>query len=76
MAIEITVLRRGDETVFTNVAAEVFDKPIDPKLAADFLADPRHPAMALYSSVGGTEGVGGAGPSNPLVGYSFTLRNP
>jgi len=32
-------------------------------------------AMALYSSAGGTEGVGGAGPSNPIVGYSFALRD-
>ena len=149
MAIEIKVLHRDDGAVLTKVAAEVFDKPIDPKLAADFLADPRHhiavavddglvvgfasavhyihpdkppelwinevalapayrrrglgkavlkalfevgraldctgawvltdrenvAAMALYSSVGGTEGVGRAGPRNPLVGYSFTLTD-
>jgi ribosomal protein S18 acetylase RimI-like enzyme len=32
-------------------------------------------AMALYLSAGGTEGVGGAGPSNPIVGYSFALTD-
>ena len=32
-------------------------------------------AIALYLSAGGTEGVGGAGPSNPIVGYSFALTD-
>lgn len=32
-------------------------------------------ATALYLSAGGTEGVGGAGPSNPMVGYSFVLTD-
>lgn len=32
-------------------------------------------ATALYLSAGGTEGVGGAGPSKPMVGYSFTLMD-
>jgi len=30
-------------------------------------------AMAFYSSMGGAEGVGGAGPDNPVVGYTFAL---
>jgi aminoglycoside 6'-N-acetyltransferase I len=30
-------------------------------------------AMAFYSSLGGTEGVGGAGPDNPIIGYTFAL---
>jgi ribosomal protein S18 acetylase RimI-like enzyme len=30
-------------------------------------------AMALYSSVGGSEGVGDSGPADTLVGYSFAL---
>jgi ribosomal protein S18 acetylase RimI-like enzyme len=42
MAIDIKVLRSGDEAVLMNVAAEVFDNPVDPKLAREFLADPRH----------------------------------
>lgn len=38
------------------------------------LTDPSNgAARALYSSVGGTEGVGGAGPSKPMLGYSFAL---
>ena len=32
-------------------------------------------AMALYSSVGGTEGVDDSGPSKALLGYSFALMN-
>ena len=149
MTIEIKVLHRGDETVLANVAAGVFDNPIDPELTAEFLADHRHhiavaiddglvvgfasavhyihpdklpqlwvnevalaptyrrrglgravlkallelgralnsteawvltnrnnlSAIALYLSAGGTEGVGGAGPSNPIVGYSFALTD-
>jgi len=32
-------------------------------------------AMALYSSVGGTAGVGDTGLSNAMLGYSFALTN-
>ena len=42
MAIEIKVLRSGDERVLANVAQELFDNPIDPELTKEFLADPRH----------------------------------
>jgi len=38
------------------------------------LTDRSNPAaMALYLSVGGVEGVGGAGPTMPIVGYSFAM---
>jgi ribosomal protein S18 acetylase RimI-like enzyme len=42
MAIEIRVLKSGDEAVLANVAPEVFDHPVDPDLTREFLADPRH----------------------------------
>jgi GNAT superfamily N-acetyltransferase len=42
MAIEIKVLHRGDDNILMNVAAEVFDKPIDRELTREFLEDPRH----------------------------------
>lgn len=42
MTVGIKVLRRGDESILRNVAAALFDDPIDPKLTAEFLADPRH----------------------------------
>ena len=42
MAAEIRVLASGDESVLMNVAPEVFDNPVDPELAREFLADPRH----------------------------------
>lgn len=32
-------------------------------------------AMALYSSLGGTEGADDSGPANAMVGYSFALTN-
>jgi len=147
MAIEIKVLQRGDDSILTNVAAEVFDNPIDPELTREFFEDPRHhiavasddevvvgfasgvhyihpdkapelwinevavapthrrrglgkavlralfevgrvhhcvvawvltdrnnaAAMALYSSVGGTEGADDTGPSDLTLGYTFAL---
>ena len=42
MAIEIKVLQRGDENILMNVAAEVFDNPIDAELTREFLEDHRH----------------------------------
>jgi ribosomal protein S18 acetylase RimI-like enzyme len=32
-------------------------------------------AMALYSSLGGTEGADDSGPANAMVGYAFTLTD-
>ena len=149
MAIEIKVLQRGDESILMNVAAEVFDNPIDAQLTREFLEDPRHhiavaiddglvvgfasgvhyihpdkppelwinevgltpthrrrglgkallkalfdvaraqnctvawvltyrtnvAAMALYSSVGGTEGADHSGPSKAMLGYTFALTD-
>ena len=40
--IEIRLLGVGDEQVLENVADDVFDNAVDPALAAEFLADPRH----------------------------------
>jgi ribosomal protein S18 acetylase RimI-like enzyme len=42
MAIEIKVLRSGDQDILANVAPDVFDNPVDPDLTHEFLADPRH----------------------------------
>ena len=149
MAIEIKVLQRGDESILTNVAAEVFDNPIDAERTREFLEDHRHhiavaiddglvvgfasgvhyihpdkppelwinevgiaptyrrrglgkavlralfevgrahkctaawvltdrsnvAAMALYSSVGGTEGADDTGLSRAMLGYSFALTD-
>jgi aminoglycoside 6'-N-acetyltransferase I len=41
-AVEIRLLHSGDEPVLERVAPDVFDNPIDPALAREFLADPRH----------------------------------
>jgi ribosomal protein S18 acetylase RimI-like enzyme len=149
MAIEIKVLQRGDDLVLMNVAAEVFDNPIDPELTREFLEDSRHhiavaiddgvvvgfasgvhyvhpdkpaelwinevgmapthrrqglgkallralldvgrahkctvawvltdrknvAAMALYSSIGGTEGADDVGPADAMLGFSFNLTD-
>jgi aminoglycoside 6'-N-acetyltransferase I len=42
MAIEVRLLRRGDEHVLAAVAPDVFDDPLDAAATAIFLADPRH----------------------------------
>jgi ribosomal protein S18 acetylase RimI-like enzyme len=42
MAIKIKVLQRGDDSVLTSVAPEVFDNPVDAKRTKEFLEDPRH----------------------------------
>jgi len=42
MAIAIKVLQAGDDDILQSVAADVFDNPVDPKLAQEFLIDPRH----------------------------------
>jgi ribosomal protein S18 acetylase RimI-like enzyme len=42
VAIQIRLLSREDERVLMNVAKDVFDNPIDPRLAREFLEDSRH----------------------------------
>lgn len=42
MDARVRILGSGDEAVLANVTGEVFDHPIDPRLAREFLADPRH----------------------------------
>src|SRR5512143_3502801 len=42
MSFEIRILGPADATVLTRVAEHVFDRPVDPALATEFLADPRH----------------------------------
>ena len=42
MTIEIRLLEAGDEAVLTDVAPDVFDHAVQPALAVEFLADPRH----------------------------------
>lgn len=39
---QIRLLAAGDEGVLANVAPDVFDDAVQPALAAEFLADPRH----------------------------------
>ncbi|MEM8641607.1 MAG: GNAT family N-acetyltransferase [Cyanobacteria bacterium P01_G01_bin.54] len=42
MAIVIRVLEPGDHRILRQVAPDVFDNPVDPALAVEFLTDPRH----------------------------------
>ena len=42
MTIEIRLMRSGDEALLDNVAPNLFDNRVDPRLTAEFLADPRH----------------------------------
>jgi ribosomal protein S18 acetylase RimI-like enzyme len=50
--IEVRVLGPDDAHLLAGVAAEVFDGPVQPRWAAEFLADPRHHlAVALEGGV-------------------------
>ena len=40
--VEIRRITSGDEGLFDNVADDVFDHPIDPKVLAAYLAEPNH----------------------------------
>lgn len=42
MSVEIRLLRTADADVLNRVAEDVFDGPVVPALASEFLADPRH----------------------------------
>jgi ribosomal protein S18 acetylase RimI-like enzyme len=42
MSVEIRLLGAGDEAMLADVAPGVFDHSVQPRLAAEFLADPRH----------------------------------
>lgn len=69
MTIEVRVLGPGDEKVLQTVAADVFDIPIDPQLAAEFLHDDHHHlAVALDRDVvvGFASGVTYVHPDKPL----------
>lgn len=46
MASEIRLLAPGDEAILCGASDDVFDNPVDPALAASFLADPRHHIVA------------------------------
>ena len=52
MALEIRLLRGGDERILDRVADGVFDGPVDEALRSEFLRDPRH-----HLSVGIEDGV-------------------
>lgn len=42
MAIDIKILGPSEMNMLSNVAPDVFDYSIDPRLATEFLHDPRH----------------------------------
>jgi ribosomal protein S18 acetylase RimI-like enzyme len=42
VTIEVKVLGCGDDGVLSDVGEDVFDDPIDPDRAREFLEDPRH----------------------------------
>jgi len=42
MRVDIILLKPGDEHILDRVARDVFDGPVDPALAREFIADRRH----------------------------------
>jgi ribosomal protein S18 acetylase RimI-like enzyme len=68
MTVEIIILRPGDEPVLSRIAAGVFDDPIVPQAAREFLTDPRHHlAVATEAGlvVGFASGVHYVHPDSP-----------
>jgi len=68
MGIEVRVLKPGEEGVLGRLARDVFDAPVDPQLAAEFVNDPRlHLAVALDDGVvvGMASGVHYVHPDKP-----------
>ncbi|HTQ12328.1 MAG TPA: GNAT family N-acetyltransferase [Rhizomicrobium sp.] len=67
-AIEVRMLRPGEEAALARAAPEVFDNAVDPALAREFLADPHHHiAVALDRGVvvGFASGVDYVHPDKP-----------
>jgi ribosomal protein S18 acetylase RimI-like enzyme len=68
MSLEIKVLTGADAALLQRVADEVFDNPVDPKLTAEFLADPRHALCVAVDDgtiVGFASGVRYVHPDKP-----------
>ena len=52
MALEVRILRAGDEFILDSVADGVFDHAIDDALRSEFLCDPRHHlAVAIENGI-------------------------
>ena len=84
MTIEFKVLGAGDEHILSQVAPDVFDSPVDERLTAEFLKDPRHHiAVAVDEGVvvGFASAVSYIHPDKPAelwvneVGVTPTHRN-
>lgn len=68
MEIVVRLLGREELAVLDRVADDVFDGPVDPRWAAEFLADPRHHlavAIAEGIVVGMASGVHYVHPDKP-----------
>lgn len=68
MSFNVRLLGPGDEAVLQVTAYGVFDRPVEPKLTAEFLADPRHHiAVAIENGVviGFASGVHHIHPDKP-----------
>lgn len=82
-ALTTRILAAGDLDSLASVAAGVFDHAIDPRLAAEFLADPRHHIVVAIDDgmvVGMATGVHYVHPDKPAelfineVGVAATHR--
>ncbi len=68
MAVNIRLLRAGEESVLVNVGAEVFDYAVERSLSSTFLNDPRHHIVVAIDDdlvVGFASGVHYIHPDKP-----------
>ena len=67
-SVHIQLLRPGDEAMLQLTAPGVFDRPVDPKLTAEFLADSRHHIVVAIENdvvIGFASGVHHINPDKP-----------
>ncbi len=68
LEIDIRVVQSGDEDILTNVAADVFDDPLDEAATGIFMRDPRHHltvAIAEGTVIGFASGIHYGHPDRP-----------
>ena len=68
MAVEVRVLTSADAAILLRIADGVFDDPVIPRLAAEFLGDPRHALCVAIEDgtvVGMASGVRYVHPDKP-----------
>ena len=77
MPIEAKILGPDDVSVLATVAPGVFDRPVNPRFAAEFLSDPRHHLAVVVDGgavIGFASAVHYIHPDKPAFGCPMCPR--